>query len=409
MTIKTNVCNDYTRLNGTHLYPTDCSVANNTTENLDQYRKPFYGIRNTCGVFQNFPLSAESSMIDEFHSTSEVTAETSWEEELSPKYEFCRHIHSDNDWSLKYNSTDAVVCLATPTMTTSWLGVGEPTAGMPGRGENNFDRELSMDLAKEDYLRLMVPRNINMWSPPPSPIFQSSPSQIEDLSELQSVFSIPMLQFGSIIGQDNGIELFEKTFNETTDGSFLFVTTNRADKLLVLLRERGIEVQDIGKTRTPGILVVLFKTHEFAKRAFTTQREIGIRMVPPKYTKKYWFKNPSPNFPVIFETSRRLTVKAGKSSTNEKIGDFLMMDAKKGNGCLVLADQMKGHRLRVVGYIGKFMNKYGRIIEQTSMSKQKIIGWISTKSYKNKQKFVHRRSMNKIGDYVHYDRFQVVE
>jgi len=409
MTIKTNVCNDYTRLNGTHLYPTDCSVANNTTENLDQYRKPFYGIRNTCGVFQNFPLSTESSMIDEFLSTSEVTSETSWEEELSPKYKFYRHVHSDNDWSLKYNSTDGVGCLAIPTLTTSWLGVGEQTTGIPGRGVNNFDRELSMDLAQGDYLGLMVPRNINMWSPPPSPIFQSSPSQIEELSELQNVFSIPILQLGSIVGQDNGIELCEKTFNETTDGSFLFVTTNRADKLLFLLRERGIEVQDIGKTRTPGVLVVLFKTHEFAKRAFTTQREIGIRMVPPKYTRKYWLKNPSPNFPVIFETSRRLTVKAGKSSTNEKIGDFLMMDAKKGRGCLVLADQMKGRRMRVVGYIGKFMNTCGRIIEQTSMSKRKIIGWISTKSYKTRQKFVRRISMNQIGGYLHDDRSRVVE
>jgi len=287
MSTKTEVCNNYIRVYGTVLYHRDCGVANSTTENLDQNRKPFYGNRNTCGVFQNFPLSSESSMIDEYHSRSEkVTAETSWEVELSPKYEFSTHIRSENDWNLKYNST-AVGCLATPTLNTSWLGVGEPTADMPGRGENNFDRELSMDLVQGDYLGLMVPRNINMWSPPTSPIFHCSPSQTEDLCELQSVFSIPMLQLGSIVGQNNGIELFEKKFNETTDGSFLFVTTNTADKLLFLLRERGIEVQDIGKTRTPGVLVVLFKTHEFAKRAFTTQREIGIRMVPPKYTRKY--------------------------------------------------------------------------------------------------------------------------
>lgn len=187
------------------------------------------------------------------------------------------------------------------------------------------------------------------------------------------------------------------------------MTTNNVDRLQFLLRERGLEVQDIGKARTPGVLVVLFKTHESAKRAFTTQQEIGLRMVPPKFTKRYWFKNPSPNFPVVFETTRRLTVKTGKSSSNVKIGDFLMTDSKKGIGCLVLADQMKGHRIRVVGYKGKFLCTDGRIIEQKSISKRKIVGWISTQSHKINQKFVVRKSMNQIGDYVYDDRFQVVE
>jgi len=203
------------------------------------------------------------------------------------------------------------------------------------------------------------------------------------------------------VGQEDDTELVEKTFDELMDGSFLFVTTNNVGELELILRERGLEVQDIGKTRTPGILVVLFKTHESAKRAFTTQQEIGMRMVPPRFTKKNWLKNPSPKFHVIFETTRRLTVKYGKSSCNIKVGDFLMTDARMGKGCLILADQMKGRRLRVVGYIGKFRRADGIILEQKSLSERKIMGWISTQCHKTKEKFVFRRSMNEIEDYVY--------
>jgi len=88
------------------------------------------------------------------------------------------------------------------------------------------------------------------------------------------------------VGQGDDTELAEKTFDELMDGSFLFVTTNNVGELKVILRERGLEVQDIGKTRTPGVIVVVFERHESAKRAFTAQQEIGIRMVPPSNTKK---------------------------------------------------------------------------------------------------------------------------
>lgn len=406
MTIKTQECKGYTAVYGKYFNHMEYKVSNSLTENLDQHQKSFYASKNTDGDSKFFPLSPGSSMIDEYHSMSKKNIEdTSWVPELLPKTEYCQPVHSNNKWGPTYNSPGALDCLAASTLNTSLLGVREPIAGIAGRAEDNCDRELSMDLVEEDYLTLMVPRSINMWSPPPSPIlqsFQSSPCSIEDhFSELQSVFSNSILHSRSVFGQDNGIELLEKTFDETTDGSFLFVKTNNVEKLQLLLRERGLELQDIGKTRIPGVLVVLFKTHEFAKRAFTTQQEIGIRMVPPKFTKKYWFKNPSPKFPVIFETTRRLTVKTGKSSCNVKIGDFLMMDAKKGKGCFILADQLKGHRMRVVGYIGKFMNTDGRIIEQRYMSKQNVVGWISTRSHQTKQKFVIRKSMNEIEDYVY--------
>jgi len=304
-----------------------------------------------------------------------------------------------------YNGPDFMGCLKTPTLNTSWLEVQEPTATLAGRAKENFDRELSIDLLKEDYQR-----SINMLSPPPSPLFQNSPSPVEDnFSDLQSTFSQPISQLRSIAGKYNCIELREKTFDEATDGSFLFVTTSNVEKLQLLLRERGLEVQDMGKTRRPGVLVVLFKAHKFAKRAFTTQKEIGIRMIPPNLTNRYWFRNPSPEFPVLFETTRRLTVRTGKSSSNVTIGDFLMMNAKEGRGCLVLADQSKGRRMRVVGYIGKFMCTNGRIVEQKSMLKQEYIGWISIQNRMTKEKFVLRKSMNAIEDYVYDDGFRLVD
>lgn len=403
MTIKTQELNGYTAVYGKFFNPMECSVSNSLTENLEQHRKSFSASKNTARDSKFFPLSPGSSMIDEYNSISEKNVEEApWVPKLLPKPEYCRPVRSNNEWGPTYSSAGALGCLAASSLNTSWLGVREPIAGIAGRSEDNCDREPSMDLVDEDYLTLMVPRSINMWSPPPSPILQCSPCSIEDhFPDPQSVFSNSILHSRSVFGQQHGTELLEKTFDETTDGSFLFVKTNNVEKLQRLLRERGLELQDIGKTRIPGVLVVLFKTHEFAKRAFTTQQEIGVRMVPPKFTKKYWFKNPSPKFPVIFETTRRLTVKTGKSSTNVKIGDFLMMDAKKGRGCLILADQLKGHRMRVVGYIGKFMNTDGSIIEQRSMSKQKVVGWISTRSHQTKQKFVIRKSMNEIEDYVY--------
>jgi len=411
MTIKTHVSNGYTAVYGKHFNPMECSVINSLTENLDQHQKPIHAYKNTAEDSQFFPLSKGSSMIDEYPSTKgKITGENSWLPELLPKTEdFCA-IHSHKDRRRTYNSPVYVGYLESPTLNTSYLRVGEPAPGIAGKVEASCDRELSMDLVLEDCLGLMVPRSINMWSPPPSPIFQNSPTPIEEhFSDLQSVFSNTILQSRSIDGQDNHMDIVEKTFDETMDGSFLFVTTNNVKKLQIIFRERGLDVQDIGKTRTPGVLVVLFKTHEIAKRAFTTQREIGIAMLPPKFTKRYWFRNPSPKFPVVFETTRRLTVKTGKSSSNVKLGDFLMTDAKKGRGCLVLADQMKGHRMRVVGFIGKFMTTDGRIIEQKSMSKQVIVGWISTQSHLTRQKFVLRKSMNKVEDYVCEDGFRLLD
>jgi len=197
-----------------------------------------------------------------------------------------------------------------------------------------------------------------------------------------------------------------------TDGSFLFVTADNPEMLKFILRNHRLEVQDIGKTETVGVWVVLFKTHEDARRAFIMQRDIGLRMVPHICSKKSWFKNPSPKFHVMFETRRRVTVKSGKSLLKSNIGYFLMIDARRERGCTIWADQLKGHRLRVVGYVGKFMSTDGQIEERHAppmMDERKVIGWISTFCSKSKVKFAVRVSGNQIQNYLYDSNIHALE
>jgi len=85
----------------------------------------------------------------------------------------------------------------------------------------------------------------------------------------------------------NGREEVDSTLDDFQDGSFLFAMCDDADNLRIVLSWRGLEVQNIWKTRTPGILGVLFKTHEMAKQVFTKQKEIGVRFVPHDTTREY--------------------------------------------------------------------------------------------------------------------------
>jgi len=196
----------------------------------------------------------------------------------------------------------------------------------------------------------------------------------------------------------------EKAIDQSPNGSFLFVIADDAEKVIFILRNHGLDVQDIRKSEAPGILVVLFKTHKVARRAFITQREIGFRMVPHIYSKKNWFKNPSPKFHVLFKTRTRVTVKSGKSLLKTSIGHLLMVDARRARGCIIWADQLKGRRLRVVGYVGRFMKANGRIEERyapPTFDERKVIGWISTICSKSKVRFVERLSGNEIEDYLY--------
>jgi len=188
-------------------------------------------------------------------------------------------------------------------------------------------------------------------------------------------------------------------WEESIDARFLFVRYHNADEL----RDRlGNAVQDIGESGRPGVFAVLFKSHEIAKRAFVNQKEYGIRMVPHTCSKRRWYQNPKPKCPVKFKTTRRVTVRKGKSMSKERVGDFLMVDARTDRGCTIWADQLKGHRLRVVAYIGKFLNK-DDVIEEVhnppSLDKANVIGWISTVCNKTKKKFVERVS-GQIEDYI---------
>lgn len=375
---------------------------NNFTENMtDQNRIPFYTNRYTSQQSRFFPFPTNSLTSDEHNSSSEMmSGETLLEAELQNEInEHFSPYGSGSDWNLKYNSHRTMRSLEVPAYNTSPSELGNQCARPP----RSYQDYLSMELTTDEYPRCLLPRSRNMWSPPPSPIFQTSPSTVGDTIFDQLYLPNPM-SMRTNFGKADGTEIVEKTYDESLDGSFLYVTTSNVGNLKLILRERGLEARDIGKTRTPGVLVVLFKTHEDAKRAFTTQKEFGIRMVPPSYTKRYWFKNPSPKFHVIFEITRRLTVKSGKSSCNIKVGDFLMTDARMGKGCLILTDQMKGRRLRVAAFIGKFRRTDGVIIEQKSFSKTAVIGWISTQCHKTKEKFVLRRSMNAFEHYLYMGR-----
>jgi len=403
MTISASRCNGYSQVYGKHFAGSKCSIAQGLTENLDQHRKPVYASRSTVGAPHFFPSPTGLPINDEYSSSNEIMSGKSFlKPKMTQNITYSRPTVSDIDWSLTC-SPDSGGCLMVPDLDASLLDIEKQTDDIGFTAQDPYTRELSLDFVPDTYRGAIFPRSTNMWSLPLSPILRNTPSPVDTLPDLHSVLSNIMLW------SEHRNELVEKVYDEVTDGSFLFVKANNVQNLKKMFRERGLEIQDIGKTRTPGVLVVLFTTHEFAKRAFTLQKEIGLRMEPPCYTKRYWFKNPSPNFHVVFETTRRLTVKSGKSSSNVKIGDFLMMDARKGVGCIVWGDQMKGHRMRVVNYVGKFMHTDGQIVEKKSLSEPKIVGWISTQCHKTKEKLVLRKSMNKIEDYIYDDGMQAVE
>jgi len=335
-------------------------------------------------------------MIDEYYSSSNLMKEEIlWEPEFHyNRTQNSRQMRSNTDRNMAY-CPDQVDYLGVPTLIPSCTGVEIHRNSMPERFEDQFLHDLS---PKDDRL-FMEQRHKSIWSPPPSPIMQWSPSSVEDtysdVSYAEKV-ETPFVREG-------GNELSGKSFDQSADGSFLYVRTNDVDKLKVVFCERGLVIQDIWKTSTPGVLGVLFKTHELAKRAFTSQKEMGIRMEPPNFTKRYWLKNPSPKFHVIFETTRRLTVKRGKSYSNARVGDFLMSNSRNRRGCFVLADQMKGHRLRVIGYVGKLLMADGIILERNCMAEQGIVGWISTRCCKTKEKYITRITKNSLVDYVYDD------
>jgi len=128
------------------------------------------------------------------------------------------------------------------------------------------------------------------------------------------------------------------------------------------------------------------------------QRQIRVRIVPPKNSHRIWFRNPSPTFLVKFETKCRLTIRKGKAECHDVVGELL-------KGCLITADQLKGNRIRVICCEGSFVFPGGKTVEmkgvQSNSCKTTSLGWISYRSKYTNESLVIRRSWNKLEDYVY--------
>jgi hypothetical protein len=245
--------------------------------------------------------------------------------------------------------------------------------------------------------------------PPLSPIYEfpQSPNH-RVFPDNRNVISSPVAYKGVTVKDSDqvskiGREQISWTFDDCQDGRFLFAMFDKSEELRILLCWRGLEVQNLWETRIPGLLCVLFRTCEMANQALTKQKEIGVRFVPHDNTLKYWHKGPSPKFHVIYETTRRLTVKSGKSLSNKTVGDLLMKNSRMDRGCIIWADQMKGYRLRVVGFVGKFVSKDGRVMvrdEPPTAAARKVLGWVSTRCNITKAKFVLRLNGKQIENYL---------
>jgi len=118
------------------------------------------------------------------------------------------------------------------------------------------------------------------------------------------------------------------------------------------LRHFKFEVGHVHGTSDDTVFNIVFESHASARKAFTMQRTIRLRMVPPKKSRFKWLRNPSPKFLVKYETKRALVMRKGKAESHDIVGELVMSNWKEHKGCLVWADQLKGHRIRVVGYQG---------------------------------------------------------
>jgi len=180
-------------------------------------------------------------------------------------------------------------------------------------------------------------------------------------------------------------------------GSNLFITWSGSKTELVdKLQRYRLEVREVLSTSDQNVLNVIFESHPTARKAFTMQQHIRLRMVPPKYSRRSWLRNPAPSFLVKFETKCRLSVRKGKAECHDVVGELL-------KGCLITADQLKGNRVRVRCCEGSFMFPGGRIVEMKgkNTAAKASLGWISYRSKHSNESFLIRRSWNSLGQYVY--------
>jgi len=180
-----------------------------------------------------------------------------------------------------------------------------------------------------------------------------------------------------------------------------------AVQLRHVLELKSLEVHRIESTTIKDLWNVVFDSHSSARKAFTTQREIKIRMVPPRKSKKNWLRNPSPKFLVQYEIKCRLDVRQGKALGKDIVGVLLMSrsSCEEREGCHIWADQLKGHRIRIVGCVGKFMFPSERIIDMKEIPKKSVgnnpIGWVSYRNRHTREDYVTRISGNLLQDYIY--------
>jgi len=190
------------------------------------------------------------------------------------------------------------------------------------------------------------------------------------------------------------------TYAECTKGrrSNLFITwTGTSTELVGKLRNFNLDVRDVFNTSDENILNVIFETHPTARKAFTMQHQIRLRIVPPKNSHRMWLRNPSPTFVVKYETKCQQVVRKGKAECHEIVGEVL-------KGCLISADQLKGHRIRILSCEGGFMLPGGKVVEMKGVQKsgeEGSIGWISYRCKHSKEPLLIRRSLNLLEDYIY--------
>lgn len=184
-------------------------------------------------------------------------------------------------------------------------------------------------------------------------------------------------------------------------GSNLFITwSGSKEELCEKLGNFKLGVRDVFRTSDENVRNVVFESHSIARKAFTMQHIFRLRVVPPKNSSRRWMRNPSPKFLVKFETKRQLIVRKGRAESHDVVGWV-------PQGCLIYADQLKGHRIRVARCEGMFMFSGGVIMEMNGISNRSdekgSLGWISFCCKYSKESFVIRRSWNMLSDYIHQE------
>jgi len=186
--------------------------------------------------------------------------------------------------------------------------------------------------------------------------------------------------------------------HQENGGSNLYITWSGTKAQLVeKLQIFKLQVREVLRTSDDSVRNVIFKSHPIARKAFTMQNQIRLRIVPPKNSHRIWLRNPSPKFLVKFETKCRLVVRKGKAESHDVVGYLL-------KGCLISTDQLKGNRIRVLCCEGSFMFPGGKVVEmkgvQSKSHEKASLGWITYRCKHTKKPFLIRRSWNMLDDYI---------